>query len=136
MEAEHTCKSLRPWVFSEFLVGTTQVFSTALPACCFVTGWRGARVKAHLRLVLAPLRSSAFSCWLAGQGLTLWSTQGQGAAGQRNWGLGVPTPMGPGALEPLLPQWGRGGGFTSRKVPIVTSGLQAHLLVPEECKPL
>lgn len=37
------------------MVGAIQVFSIAVPACCFVTGWHGARAKAHLRLAPALL---------------------------------------------------------------------------------
>lgn len=56
-----TCHSALSRVFSESLVGAIKVFSIALPACCFVTQWHGARAKACLRLAPALLRLSAFS---------------------------------------------------------------------------
>ena len=127
-EGEGTCESLLPWVFSELLVGTRQVFSIALLACCFVTGWLGARAEARLRLPPALWWSSAFRCWLAGQGLTLWSTPCQGAEGQQEEGL--PMGMGPGVLEPLLPQW---GGVHHPKGTHCNFGLQA--CVREKSRP-
>lgn len=45
-----------------------KVFSIGLPACCFVTGWQGARAEAHLRLAPALLWLSAFNFWLAAPG--------------------------------------------------------------------
>lgn len=54
-----------PGVFSVFSIGAVKVLSTALPVCCFVTDWHGARAEAHLRLAPALLWLSAFNFWPA-----------------------------------------------------------------------
>lgn len=62
-------ESVFSWGFLRILDRETmKVFSIALPACCFVTGWQGARAEAHLRLAPALLWLSAFNFWLAAPG--------------------------------------------------------------------
>lgn len=83
--------SLPPLVFSEFLVGAIKVFSIALPACRFVTGWHSARAEAPLEAGTSPV---AFVCiqFLAG-------SAGEEGGGTAKLGA---DPMGPCFLEPLL----------------------------------
>ena len=83
-----------PLVFSEFLVGAIKVFSIALPACRFVSGWHSARAEAPLEAGTSPV---AFVC------IQLLA----GSAGEEGGGTAKLGGRSDGSLFPGAPSYSR-----------------------------